>query len=122
MIGFGLSLTEIDLRVGTLAEIYARVAARAAATPAGEWIIGAGYDQTKTGAHPDRDALDRIAPGHRVWLKHASSHMCVVNSLVLRDLGIDATPRTSTAAGSPPTPPAAPPASWRSAPRNSSAT
>ncbi|MCW2895444.1 MAG: hypothetical protein QOG28_2016 [Trebonia sp.] len=91
MIGFGLSLTEIDLRVDSLDELYARVAARAAATPAGEWIIGAGYDQTKTGAHPHRDALDRVAPGHRVWLKHASSHMCVVNSLVLRDLGIDVT-------------------------------
>jgi predicted amidohydrolase YtcJ len=90
MIGFGLSLTEIDLRVGSLDELCARVAAKAAATPAGEWIIGAGYDQTKTGAHPHRDMLDQIAPGHRVWLKHTSSHMCVVNSLVLRDLGIDA--------------------------------
>jgi hypothetical protein len=90
MIGFGLSLTEVDLRVGTLDELYARVAAKAADTPAGEWIIGAGYDQTKTGAHPHRDLLDRIAPGHRVWLKHTSSHMCVVNSLVLRDLGLDA--------------------------------
>jgi predicted amidohydrolase YtcJ len=90
MIGFGLSLTELDLRVGTLDELYARVAAKAATTPAGEWIIGAGYDQTRTGAHPHRDMLDRIAPGHRVWLKHTSSHMCVVNSLVLRDLGIDA--------------------------------
>src|ERR1700749_3799155 len=89
MIGFGLSLTELDLRVGSLDEIYARVAARAAETPAGEWIVGAGYDQTKTGAHPDRDALDKVAPGHRVWLKHTSSHMCVVNSLVLRDLGLD---------------------------------
>jgi hypothetical protein len=89
MIGFGLSLTEVDLRVDSLDELYARVAARAAATEAGEWIIGAGYDQTKTGAHPHRDALDRVAPGHRVWLKHTSSHMCVVNSLVLRDLGID---------------------------------
>ena len=89
MIGFGLSLTEIDLRVDTLDELYARVAAKAAATPAGEWVIGAGYDQTKTGAHPHRDALDQVAPGHRVWLKHTSSHMCVVNSLVLRDLGID---------------------------------
>ena len=91
MIGFGLSLTEIDLRVDSLDELYARVAAKAAATPAGEWIIGSGYDQTKTGAHPHRDALDRIAPNHRVWLKHTSSHMCVVNSLVLRDLGIDET-------------------------------
>jgi hypothetical protein len=90
MTGFGLSLTEIDLRAGRLDEIYARVAERAAATPAGEWIVGAGYDQVKTGAHPHRDDLDQIAPGHRVWLKHTSSHMCVVNSLVLRDLGIDA--------------------------------
>jgi hypothetical protein len=90
MIAFGLSLTEVDLRVGSLDELYARVAARVAATPAGEWIIGAGYDQNKTGAHPHRDALDQIAPGHRVWLKHASGHMCVVNSLVLRDLGVDA--------------------------------
>jgi hypothetical protein len=90
MIAFGLSLTEVDLRVGSLDELYARVAARAAATPAGEWITGAGYDQNKTGAHPHRDALDQIAPGHRVWLKHASGHMCVVNSLVLRDLGVDA--------------------------------
>jgi len=88
MIGFGLALTEIDLRVGGLDELYARVAAKAAATPAGEWIIGSGYDQTRTGAHPHRDALDSIAPGHRVWLKHTSSHMCVVNGLVLRDLGI----------------------------------
>src|ERR1700739_4561896 len=49
MVGFGLSLTEIDLRVDTLDELYARVAAKAAATQAGQWIIGAGYDQTKTG-------------------------------------------------------------------------
>jgi predicted amidohydrolase YtcJ len=90
MIGFGLSLTELDLRVDSLDELYARVAARAAATPAGEWIVGAGYDQTKTGAHPHRDVLDRIAPDHRVWLRHTSGHMCVVNSLVLHDLGIDA--------------------------------
>src|ERR1017187_2835149 len=30
MIGFGLALTEIDLRVGSLDELYARVAAKAA--------------------------------------------------------------------------------------------
>jgi predicted amidohydrolase YtcJ len=90
MIAFGLSLTEVDLRAGSLDELYARVAARAAVTPAGEWVIGAGYDQNRTGAHPHRDMLDRIAPGRRVWLKHTSGHMCVVNSLVLRDLGIDA--------------------------------
>src|ERR1700722_2977126 len=91
MVGFGLSLTEIDLRVDSLDELYARVAAKAASTPAGEWITGAGYDQTKTGAPPHRDVLDTIAPDHRVWLKHTSSHMCVVNGLVLADLGIGET-------------------------------
>ena len=91
MIGFGLSLTEVDLRTGSQDELYARVAAKAATTPEGEWVIGSGYDQTRTGAHPHRDALDAIAPNHRVWLKHTSSHMCVVNSLVLADLGIGET-------------------------------
>jgi predicted amidohydrolase YtcJ len=90
MIVFGLSLTEVDLRVTSLDELYRRVAATAEATPATEWIIGSGYDQTKLGAHPDRDALDKVAPGRRVWLKHTSSHMCVVNTPVLADLGIDA--------------------------------
>src|ERR1700677_4759684 len=42
MIGYGLSLTEIDLRVDTLDELYARVAATAATVPAGGWIVGAG--------------------------------------------------------------------------------
>ena len=91
MIGFGLTLTEADLRVTSLDELYARVQARAKTTPEGEWVVGSGYDQTKTGGHPHRDVLDRIAPGRRVWLKHTSGHMCVVNSLVLADLGIDAT-------------------------------
>jgi predicted amidohydrolase YtcJ len=91
MIGFGLSLTEIDLRTGSQDELYARVAAKAATTPEGEWIIGSGYDQTRTRAPPHPDALDAIAPNHRVWLKHTSSHMCVVNSLVLADLGIGET-------------------------------
>ena len=91
MIGFGLTLNDVDCRVDSLAELYARIAERAKSTPDGDWIGGSGYDQTKTGGHPHRDALDTVAPKHRVWLKHTSGHMCVVNSLVLRDLGIDAT-------------------------------
>jgi predicted amidohydrolase YtcJ len=88
MVGFGLALTEVDLRVTSLDELYARIGARAADTPAGEWVIGSGYDQTKTGGHPHRDVLDKVAAGRRVWIKHTSGHMCVVNSLVLADLGI----------------------------------
>ena len=93
MTGFGMSLGEVDLRAdaaGTLDELYAAVARRAGTTPPGEWVIGSGYDQNKLGGHPHRDALDRAAPGRRVWLRHTSGHMCVVNGVVLADLGVDA--------------------------------
>ena len=93
MIGFGMSLAEVDLRssaVGSLDELYAAIARRAETTAPGEWVVGAGYDQNKLGAHPHRDALDRAAPGRRVWLRHTSGHMCVVNSPVLADLGLEA--------------------------------
>ena len=89
MAGFGLSLTEVDLRVDDLDQLYDRVAARAAVTPAGGVGHRRGYDQTRTGAHPHRDALDKVAPEHRVWLKHSSGHMCAVNGMVLWDIGID---------------------------------
>src|SRR5580692_6124047 len=91
MTGFGMSLAEVDLRsppIGSLDELYAAIARRAETTAAGDWVIGAGYDQNKLGAHPHRDALDRAAPGRRVWLRHTSGHMCVVNSAVLTDLGL----------------------------------
>jgi len=93
MIGFGMSLAEVDIgspSVGGLGELYAAIADRASRTAPGEWVVGTGYDQNKLGGHPHRDALDRAAPGHRVWLRHTSGHMCVVNSLVLADLGLDA--------------------------------
>ncbi len=93
MVGFGMSLAEVDLRssaVGSLEELYAAIARRAETTAPGDWVVGAGYDQNKLGAHPHRDALDRAAPGRRVWLRHTSGHMCVVNSVVLADLGLDA--------------------------------
>jgi predicted amidohydrolase YtcJ len=92
MAWFGLTLTEVDLRLTSLADLYAAVASRAEQTSPGGWVVGSGYDQNKIGAHPNRDALDRVAPGRRVWLRHTSGHMCVVNSQVLADLGMDAGP------------------------------
>ena len=96
MVWFGMSLDELQLSsppLHSVEEIYDLVADRAARQPAGTWIIGAGYDQNKLqGIHPDREALDRIAPDHHVWLRHTSGHMCVVNSLVLRRLDLDHVP------------------------------
>lgn len=88
MAWFGLTLEEIDLRVSSLDDLYAAVAERAARTPGDAWIVGAGYDENKIGAHPTRDGLERVAPGRRVWLRHTSGHMCVVSDAVLGDLGL----------------------------------
>jgi predicted amidohydrolase YtcJ len=88
MAWYGLSLAEVDLRVGSLEALYDAVAARAATTGPDEWIVGAGYDDNKTGGHPTRAGLERVAPGRKVWLKHTSGHMCVVSGAVLTELGI----------------------------------
>ncbi|MCR3749119.1 amidohydrolase [Lentzea californiensis] len=84
MAWFGLTLSEVDCRVTSLDALYAAVDA----APDGEWVVGFGYDQNKCGGHPTRDGLDRVARGRKVWIKHASGHMCVVNTPVLRELGI----------------------------------
>ncbi|HEY1625695.1 MAG TPA: amidohydrolase [Streptosporangiaceae bacterium] len=91
MAWYGLTLVEVDLgetAVASLDELYDAVASRARETSDDGWVIGSRYDQNKLGAHPDRDGLDRAAPGRRVWLRHVSGHMCVVSSAVLADLGI----------------------------------
>ena len=117
MTGFGMSLGEVDLlgRGGTLDELYAASPA-APGDAAGGWVIGSGYDQNKLGGHPDRDALDRAAPGRRVWLRHTSGHMCVVNAWSWPTSAWTRPPPRSPAAGSPPTPAAVPPACSRSGP------
>ncbi|RSM86692.1 amidohydrolase [Kibdelosporangium aridum] len=81
---YGLSLSEVDVKVTSLEALYAAIAN----APEGEWIIASGYDQNKCGGHPTRDGLDRAAQGRKVLVKHTSGHMCVVNSPVLQELGI----------------------------------
>ncbi|MGO1053564.1 amidohydrolase [Crossiella sp. CA198] len=91
---YGMSLDEVPLNdCRSTQEVYAAIARRAAGQPAGSWVIGSGYDQTKlAGGHPTRTGLDRAAPDHHVWLKHTSGHMCVVNSLVLGKLDLATVP------------------------------
>ncbi|PRY37886.1 amidohydrolase [Umezawaea tangerina] len=92
MAWFGLTLSEVDLRVSDLDALYRAVQEKAATVAPGEWLVGAGYDQNKIGGHPTRAELDRVAPGRKVWLKHTSGHMCVVNTPVLEELGIASGP------------------------------
>lgn len=58
--------------------------------PAGEWVIGFGYDQNdlEEHRHPTAQDLDTMLPDCPVMVTHASGHMGTVNSLGLKTLGI----------------------------------
>jgi predicted amidohydrolase YtcJ len=90
---YGLSLKQIDLaHVPTLEEALARVATRAAETPAGHWLLGRGWDHSlwEGGAFPSRQDLDRVAPEHPVFLRRKCGHAGWANSRALELAGITA--------------------------------
>lgn len=99
---YGLTRREIDLsdvRVRTLEDLYDAVAEQARRTPEDQWLMGFGYDQHRLGGHPHRVVLDRLAPRHRVWLRHVSGHLAVVNSRVLDGIGPSAVERALSLRG-----------------------
>jgi predicted amidohydrolase YtcJ len=86
----------LDLAGGQSEEhAAALVGAAAAGQPAGEWIVGRGWDQNRwPGARfPSRATLDRAAPRHPVALTRVDGHALWVNGPALQAAGIDrATP------------------------------
>ncbi|MEU5393629.1 amidohydrolase [Streptomyces tibetensis] len=99
---YGMTKPSFALDVGhpavaSLADIAASVGRAARETPAGEWIIGLGWDPgylaeclADPGRFPHRRDLDAVAPEHPVCLTDFSSHMVWVNSEALRRCGLDA--------------------------------
>lgn len=89
------SLSRVRLAgVATMAEMQRRVAEKVAAAPAGSWITGRGWDDTKRAdviALPTAADLDAVAPNHPVYLSRADAHVGWANSAALRLAGIDAT-------------------------------
>jgi len=114
---FALGLQQVDL-TGTASreEMQARVAARAAVTPAGEWILGRGWNQEEW---PDRRFptaadLDEVAPHHPVVLTAKSGHALVANTRAMEQPASPPRPPTHPAGASSGTTRADPPASsWR---------
>lgn len=81
--GSGLQhLTRIDCDLRSIADIQAAVRERAAKTPAGEWVLGFKYDDTKTreGRPLTRADLDQAAPNHPVLIEHRGGHTAYLNS------------------------------------------
>ena len=74
----------------SVAEILARVARFTESTPAGEWIVLFGWDESRLadGRGPTRFELDAIAPEHPVLLIHFSYHQAVLNALGLQRAGL----------------------------------
>ena len=77
--------------VNSIADIKAAINRSVQTTPAGGWIIGAGYNEFYLAEkrHPNRWDIDEIAPNHPIVLTHRSLHACVLNSLALSLAGIN---------------------------------
>ncbi|MER3480985.1 MAG: amidohydrolase [Meiothermus sp.] len=95
-----LRTTLLDLRgVGSLAELYQRVAERAQALQPGQWLWGRGWNEALLAerAMPDKAVLDRLAPRNPVLLTRTCAHIHAVNSRALQLAGI--TPETYVPGG-----------------------
>lgn len=91
LLSTGFAMRSVDLKgVLSVDEAARLVGERAAATAAGGWILGAGWDQHlwPAAAFPHRGALDAVAPEHPVVLNHTSGHCIWVNNAALRAAGI----------------------------------
>jgi predicted amidohydrolase YtcJ len=87
-----LRMVDCDLR--SIADILAALRQRATHTPAGQWVLGFKYDDTKTqeGRPLTREDLDSI-PDHPVFVQHRGGHTAWVNSVAFKLAGIgDKTP------------------------------
>ena len=88
----GQAKLEVDL-VGTksLEEMKERIAQRAKAAPAGEWIIGRGWDHTLWASQelPNKHDLDAVTEGHPAFFVRVDGHIAVANSAALKIAGLD---------------------------------
>jgi len=88
----GAKLSAVDLTgVATEDEAVALVAARAAASPKGEWILGAGWDEGAWATHyPDKTKISAAVPDHPVALNGLHGFAMWVNQAALDAGGVTA--------------------------------
>jgi len=83
-------LKEVDCDLRSIQAIQQAIRERAAKTPAGEWILGFKYDDTKTeeGRRLRREDLDAATSNHPVYISHRGGHTGYVNSAAIRLSGV----------------------------------
>jgi predicted amidohydrolase YtcJ len=83
----GQTKLSVDLTgVKSLDELRAKVQQKVAESKAGEWILGAGWDETlwPVKVTPTRWDLDEVAAGHPVFLERIDGHIAVANTRALQ--------------------------------------
>jgi predicted amidohydrolase YtcJ len=85
-------LVHVNCDLRSIEAIQAAIAKRVAETPAGEWVVGFKYDDTKLreGRPLNRRDLDAVAPNHPVVVGHRGGHTSVYNSKAFEKAGITA--------------------------------
>ena len=80
-----------DCDLPSIAAIQAALRERAATTPAGNWVYGSKYDDTKSveGRMLTRADLDAAVPDHPAAVSHRGGHTTFYNSAAFRLAGID---------------------------------
>lgn len=95
--GSALGTLNVDLnsppigQIENMSQLIEALQAKAANTPAGEWVFGVSYDDTllEEKRHPTLAELDVAIPDHPVFLWHISAHMGVANSAAFALVGVD---------------------------------
>jgi predicted amidohydrolase YtcJ len=81
----------VDLTGSTsLAEMLRRISSAAVAAPAGDWLLGGGWDHTlwATKTLPTRQDLDAVTGGHPAMFVRVDGHIAVANSAALALSGV----------------------------------
>ena len=83
-------ITEADCEQPTVARVQEALREKANATPAGEWVRGFKYDDTKTPERRflTRQDLDAVSVNHPIYVSHRAGHVYGVNSKALEMAGI----------------------------------
>jgi predicted amidohydrolase YtcJ len=93
LLGLGQALRTVSL-VGAKSfdEVIARVVARAKDVPAGQWMVGRGWDQNDWGdtRFPTHEALTRALPNHPVYLTRVDGHAGLANAAAMRVANVTA--------------------------------
>jgi predicted amidohydrolase YtcJ len=91
--GLGQSLDTVNLTNTTsFAEVLQRVRERSATLPAGEWVIGRGWDQNDWSVKefPTAADVDSVVSDRPVWLERVDGHAAIANTAALRAGGVTA--------------------------------